>query len=209
MRELTERQRAIVQFIERCISRDARAPTRGEIAAEFGFRSPNAAEAHLRALERKGVLTLKGGTARGIDLSRPKTPATLKLPLLGRVAAGAPILASEHVEDELTLSAALFDRRPDFLLRVRGVSMRDAGILDGDLLAVEQVPTARGGEIVVARVGDDEVTVKYWRPLGDGRVRLAPANPEFAPIDIDPRTTALTLVGRAVGVIRARLSGCD
>jgi repressor LexA len=174
----------------------------------FGFRSPNAAEAHLRALESKSVIHIERGAARGITLlplAADELPAmaNLPLPLVGRVAAGSPILAQENIEDEYRVDPALFPQKPHYLLRVQGMSMRDAGIFDGDLLAVHRTPEARNGQIVVARV-DDEVTVKRFRQHGF-RVQLLPENADFQPIEIDLRHQDLVIEGLGVGVIRPQL----
>ncbi len=194
-RNLTLRQSEILDFIRDTLESEGRPPTRAEICTAFGFRSPNAAESHLRALAAKGAIRLEEGRARGIRL-----PEGLGLPLIGRVAAGSPILAIEHIESRRQVDPALFSPRADYLLRVRGLSMRDAGILDGDLLAVHRSPEARAGQIVVARV-HDEVTVKtfsYKGPL----VSLLPANPDFEPIVVDIRCDPLVIEGIAVGLIR-------
>ncbi len=197
--ELTPRQAEILDFIRRHAAETGMPPTRAEISAAFGFRSPNAAEGHLRALARKGVIELLPGASRGIRLCEEARPGNT-LPVIGRVAAGSPILAQEYVEDELTLSPELFAPPADYLLRVRGMSMRDAGILDGDLLAVHTTQQARDGQVVVARVGD-EVTVKRLRREGV-RVILLPANPDFEPIEVDPLRDEFRIEGVAVGLIR-------
>lgn len=211
--KLTPRQAQILDLIRETVLRSGRPPTRAEIAKEFGFRSANAAEDHLKALARKGMIQLSAGTSRGIQLldrpstSRtPPTPAPLQLasaqlllPIVGRVAAGSPILAAEHVEREIGVEAGLFAQTPDYLLRVRGTSMRDAGILDGDLLAVHRTPEARNGQIVVARLGD-EVTVKRLRRNGH-QIELLPENPEFKPIQVGAGDD-FSLEGIAVGLIR-------
>src|SRR5262245_4712766 len=192
--KLTARQQQILELIQSAIERTGAPPTRAEIAAELGFRSANAAEEHLQALARKGVIELVGGTSRGIRLqsdtlrslnaSRIKqfslplpSLSQLTLPLIGRVAPGSPILAQEHVDQTFTLEAHLFARKPDYLLKVRGMSMRDAGILDGDLLAVQKATEAKNGQIIVARLGD-EVTVKRLRRTRSG-IELVPENPDF------------------------------
>ena len=210
MRDLTSRQQEILALIRRHIADTGFPPTRAEIAAQLGFRSANAAEEHLKALARKGVIELTSGASRGIRLMRlPDGQGTdapsavqiaLSLPLIGRVAAGSPILAQEHVETTYALDPGLFGETPDYLLRVRGMSMRDAGILDGDLLAVRRAQEARNGQIVVARVGQD-VTVKRLRRRG-GVVELLPENPEFAPIVIDARSDEFALEGIGVGLVR-------
>lgn len=196
---LTARQREILEFIRDTVESEGRPPTRAEVCAAFGFRSPNAAESHLRALAAKGAILLEEGRARGIRL-----PEGLGLPLIGRVAAGSPILAVEHIEARHQVDPALFSPRADYLLRVRGMSMRDAGILEGDLLAVHRSPEARTGQIVVARV-HDEVTVKTFTRKGP-LVSLLPANPDFAPIVIDTRRDPLVIEGVAVGLIRSGMS---
>jgi repressor LexA len=174
-------------------------PTRAEIAKTLKFRSANAAEEHLRALERKGVIELLPGTSRGIRL-KDSLREQMGLPLVGRVAAGQPILAEEHIEARYQIDPELFRKPPHFLLRVHGMSMRDAGILDGDLVAVHRTPDVRTRQIVVARL-DDEVTVKRYRQEGH-RVWLMPENPEFAPIQVDLREQALAIEGVVVGVFR-------
>lgn len=195
MTELTKRQAQILQLIRAAIADSGFPPTRAEIASAFGFRSANAAEEHLRALARKGVIEMVPGASRGIRLLEETG-----LPVIGRVAAGSPILAEEHVEAHYQLDARLFRPRADYLLRVSGMSMRDAGILDGDLLAVHRTREARNGEIVVARL-DDEVTVKRFRRRGY-QVQLLPENDAFEPIRIDIRRQPLVIEGRGVGIIR-------
>ncbi|PTD98053.1 transcriptional repressor LexA [Pseudothauera lacus] len=193
--DLTARQLEILDFIRSTVDDSGRPPTRLELCAAFGFRSPNAAESHLRALAAKGAIELDEGRARGIRL-----PGGSGLPLVGRVAAGSPILATEHVEARFQLDPGLFTPRADYLLRVRGMSMRDAGILEGDLIAVHRQQEARNGQIVVARV-DDEVTVKTFRRRG-AQVELLPANPDFAPIVLGAGSAALSIEGIMVGLIR-------
>jgi len=195
MKELTAQQQKILQVIRETIEATGFPPTRAEIADILGFASPNAAESHLRALERKGVIEIAQGAARGIRLT--EEPG---LPLIGRVAAGSPILAEANVEHRYQLDPSLFKPRADYLLKVRGMSMRDIGILDGDLLAVHRTAEARSGQVVVARV-HDEVTVKRFRRRG-ATVELLPENPEFEPIVVDTRREPLAIEGIAVGVIR-------
>ena len=210
MRELTPRQQEILGLIRQHIADTGFPPTRAEIAAKLGFRSANAAEEHLKALARKGVIELASGASRGIRLllmpdSAQHEPQAVRisfsLPLVGRVAAGSPILAQEHIDAHYALDPALFSERPDYLLRVRGMSMRDAGILEGDLLAVRKANEARNGQIVVARVGDD-VTVKRWQRKGFV-VELIAENPDYAPIVIDTRSQEVFLEGIGVGLVRA------
>ena len=219
--KLTPRQQQVLDLVQSAIERTGAPPTRAEIAAELGFRSANAAEEHLQALARKGVIELVGGTSRGIRLQSDTLRALaaarlspygkqyslplpgiaqLSLPLVGRVAAGAPILAQEHIDQTYVLEASLFPRRPDYLLKVRGMSMRDAGIIDGDLLAVQKAHEAKNGQIVVARL-DDEVTVKRFKRTGT-RIELIPENPDFETIVVSPGETQFEIEGLAVGLIR-------
>jgi repressor LexA len=219
--KLTPRQQQILDLVQSAIERTGAPPTRAEIAAELGFKSANAAEEHLQALARKGVIELVGGTSRGIRLKSDTlralnqarlsqfgkqfslplpSLAQLTLPLVGRVAAGSPILAQEHVDQTYLMEASMFPRRPDYLLKVRGMSMRDAGIMDGDLLAVQKAKEAKTGQIVVARLGD-EVTVKRLRRTRHG-IELIPENPDFQTIVVAPDDESFELEGVAVGLIR-------
>ncbi len=207
---LTKRQKEILTFISDHIDSVGFPPTRNDISKHFGFRSPNAAESHLRALEHKGVIRIEPGHSRGITLtalSLSNLPAAnvtrIPLPLVGRVAAGSPILAQENIEHEYRVDPSLFSSRPHYLLRVEGNSMRDAGILDGDLLAVHRTPEAQNGQIVVARL-DDEVTVKRFKRSGH-QVSLLPENTEFQPIQIDLRRQELVIEGLGVGIVRPDL----
>ena len=205
---LTSRQREVLKFISQFIDKNKFPPTRMELCEHFGFHSPNAAEAHLRALEKKSLIGIERGVSRGITLlplaiGELPANANTPVPLVGRVAAGSPILAQENIEDEYRIDPALFPQRPDYLLRVEGMSMQDAGILNGDLLAVRRTPEARNGQIVVARL-DDEVTVKRFRRRGH-RVQLIPENIDFELIDVDLRRQELVIEGLGVGVIRPRL----
>ena len=194
-KELTPRQAEILEFIRDTLQETGMPPTRAEISLALGFASHNAAEEHLRALERKGAIEMIDGTARGIRLKEQ-----LGLPLIGRVAAGSPLLAEAHVQGHYQIDPLLFTPRADYLLKVRGMSMRDADILDGDLLAVHRTTEARSGQIVVARVHDD-VTVKRLRRRG-ATVELLPENPAFKPIVIDTRRDPVAIEGIAVGLIR-------
>jgi repressor LexA len=201
---LTERQSEILRLIKELTEVSGFPPTRAEIAERMGFRSVNAAEQHLRALERKGALDISSGSSRGIrvrDKGSHRLGRLLELPVIGRVAAGSPMLAEEHVQARYQLDPNLFTPRADYLLRVRGLSMRDAGILDGDLLAVHRSAEAQSGQVVVARVGG-EVTVKRLRRRGHA-VQLLPENPDFAPIELDLRRDEMAIEGIAVGVIRS------
>ena len=215
---LTARQAQILALIQKAIAQTGAPPTRAEIAAELGFASPNAAEDHLRALAKKGVIELVSGTSRGIRLRLGAPPALneaplqplslqdltrLALPLIGRVAAGSPILAQEHIEHTYMCDSSLFDQKPDYLLRVRGLSMRDAGIMDGDLLAVKQGKEATNGQIVVARLGDDVTVKRFHRHLN--QIELRAENPDFKPIVVQPGEP-FELEGLAVGLIRSNLA---
>ncbi|MGI4857940.1 MAG: transcriptional repressor LexA [Janthinobacterium lividum] len=211
MLKLTARQQQVFELVQRAIERSGFPPTRAEIAAELGFSSANAAEEHLRALARKGVIELAPGASRGIRVIAPPdaandaaTPVSLarsfSLPLIGQVAAGSPILAQEHVLRQYGCDPAMFSNKPDYLLTVKGLSMRDAGILDGDLLAVQKRREANDGQIVVARLGD-EVTVKRFKRTASG-VELIAENPDFANILVDRERTDFELEGIAVGLIR-------
>jgi repressor LexA len=195
MDELTARQAEILRLIRDHLAQSGFPPTRAEICRAMGFRSPNAAEEHLRALERKGAIEMLPGASRGLRLKEPG------IPLVGRVAAGHPILAEQNVEARYQIDATLFRPHADYLLRVRGSSMRDAGILDGDLLAVHRTREPRSGQIVVARI-NDEVTVKRYRRQG-GFVQLVPENPDFKPISVDLKREAFAIEGVGVGVIRS------
>jgi repressor LexA len=201
---LTERQSEILRLIRELTEVSGFPPTRAEIAERMGFRSVNAAEQHLRALERKGALEISSGASRGIkvrDRGAPRSGRLLELPVIGRVAAGAPILAEPNVQARYQLDPNLFTPRADYLLQVRGLSMRDAGILEGDLLAVHRTQDVRSGQIVVARIGD-EVTVKRLRRRGNS-LQLLPENPDFEPIEIDARDEQFAIEGLGVGVIRS------
>lgn len=214
--KLTARQQQILDLIQSTMQRTGAPPTRAEIAHELGFKSANAAEDHLQALARKGVIELVSGTSRGIRLkinaiqtsissrSKPITNALdqlaqLALPLVGRVAAGSPILAHEHIDQTYHLEPSLFQYPPDYLLRVRGMSMRDAGIMDGDLLAVQSTKEAKNGQIIVARLGE-EVTVKRFN-RSNGKIELHPENPDYHTIVVHPGE-AFEIEGLAVGLIR-------
>jgi repressor LexA len=212
--KLTARQQQILELIQSAIANTGAPPTRAEIAAELGFKSANAAEEHLQALARKGAIELVSGTSRGIRLKTDQLRsinesrggsfslsnlAQLVLPLIGRVAAGSPILAQEHIDQTYFVENSLFQRKPDYLLKVRGMSMRDAGIMDGDLLAVQATKDAKNGQIVVARLGD-EVTVKRFK-RNKHLIELHPENPDYQTIVVEPGE-AFEIEGLAVGLIR-------
>ena len=203
MAQLTPRQSQILQMIQEFIADSGMPPTRAEIARELGFKSANAAEDHLRALQRKGVLDLVPGASRGIQL-KDSLRDQLGLPLVGRVAAGNPILAEENIEAHYKVDPAFFNPKPHYLLRVQGMSMKNAGILDGDLVAVHRTPEVRSRQIVVARI-EDEVTVKRYRQKGS-IVWLLPENDDFEPIQVDLTQQSMMIEGVVVGVIRDGMS---
>lgn len=200
MKALTPRQSQVLDIVKEHIQQTGMPPTRAEIARTLGFKSANAAEEHLKALARKGVITMMPGTSRGIRLVEEEELEDAGLPLIGRVAAGEPILAQQHIESHYQLDPALFHPAADFLLRVKGMSMKNIGIMDGDLLAVHKTQEVRNGQVVVARL-DDEVTVKRFQRKGS-KVSLLPENDELSPIEIDLRSQELIIEGLAVGVIR-------
>jgi repressor LexA len=195
MNELTARQAEVLQLIADFLQATGFPPTRAEIAKQLGFRSANAAEDHLRALERKGYIEMLPGASRGIRLREG-----LGIPVVGRVAAGNPILAEQHIQGRFQVDPSMFKPRADYLLKVRGMSMRDAGILDGDLLAVHRTVDARSGQVVVARLGN-EVTVKRFKRQGS-QVQLLPENPDFEPILVDLKRDFFAIEGLGVGIIR-------
>lgn len=218
--KLTARQEQILELIRRAIVHTGSPPTRAEIATELGFKSVNAAEEHLQALARKGAIELVSGTSRGIRLrskdlqsvnaARERqltlplpSSSQLMLPVIGRVAAGSPILAQEHVEQTYQIERGLFQRTPDYLLKVRGMSMRDVGIVDGDLLAVQSTKEAKNGQIVVARLGDNVTVKRFMRQLD--RIELQAENPDFKTLMVEPGEP-FEIEGLAVGLIRNRFS---
>jgi len=215
--KLTARQEEILNLVQASIEESGAPPTRAEIAQKLGFASANAAEEHLKALAKKGYLALSPGTSRGIrvvetlrkavkQLDLPSSAfAQLTLPLIGRVAAGSPITAIEHIEKQVPVDPSLFSKGADYLLRVSGMSMRDIGILDGDYLAVKKTSEVHHGDIVIARL-DDEVTVKRWSKVKskDGlKIQLLPENADFKPITVDESIHEFSIEGLAVGLIRA------
>ncbi|MFT5259944.1 MAG: repressor LexA [Saprospiraceae bacterium] len=201
MARTTQRQQQILDFIKSIITNTGLPPTRSELCIAFGFRSPTAADDHLKALARKGLIELVPGVSRGIKLMQQAL--TLGLPLIGQVAAGAPILAEENIEEYIELNPSQFKPKADYLLRVRGHSMCDVGILDNDLLAVQRTQEVRDGQIVVARIGD-EVTVKRFKRI-DNEVILLAENPDFSPIKVDLREADFAIEGLGVGVVRHSL----
>lgn len=196
--KLTTRQQEVLDLIRKHLDDTGYPPTRAEIAEALGFKSANAAEEHLKALARKGAIEMVPGASRGIRL--PDSDEPEGLPIIGQVAAGSPILAQEHIEDHCALMPEFFSPRANYLLRVRGMSMKNIGILDGDLLAVHSTRQARNGQVVVARVGED-VTVKRFRQDGR-RITLIAENEDFAPIEVDLANESFEIEGLAVGVIR-------
>ena len=202
--DLTPRQTEILRLIQRTVQETGMPPTRKEISTELGFRSANSAEEHLRALARKGVISLLPGASRGIQL-KDALREQMGLPLIGRVAAGSPILAEQNIEDHLAIDPSVFSVKPHYLLKVVGMSMKDAGILDGDLVAVHRTPEVRSRQIVVARL-ENEVTVKRYKQEG-AIVWLMPANEDFEPIRVDLKQQSLIIEGVVVGVMRQGKGG--
>ncbi|MGL6608236.1 transcriptional repressor LexA [Aeromonas hydrophila] len=202
MKPLTPRQAEVLELIKANMNETGMPPTRAEIAQKLGFKSANAAEEHLKALAKKGVIEIMPGTSRGIRLLLEEEEPLEEsgLPLIGKVAAGEPILAQEHIESHYQVDPALFHPRADFLLRVQGMSMKNIGILDGDLLAVHKTQEVRNGQVVVARL-DEDVTVKRFQRKGS-QVWLLPENEELSPIEVELSCQQLTIEGLAVGVIR-------
>ncbi len=197
MQNLTSRQAQVLDLIKRHIDDTGYPPTRADIAQELGFKSPNAAEEHLKALARKGAIEMIPGTSRGIRL-----PEETGLPVVGRVAAGSPILAEEHIESRVNMPAGFFRPRADYLLRVRGDSMCEIGIMDGDLLAVHKTPEAANGQIVVARIEDDVTVKRFQRTRQRNKILLLPENANYQPIEVDLAAQAFQIEGLSVGVIR-------
>ncbi len=198
MSNLTHRQEQVLQLIRSYAEETGYPPTRAEIAQMLGYKSANAAEEHIKALARKGAIEIIPGASRGIRLPDNHEG----IPIVGQVAAGSPILAQEHIEDYCSIPHSFFSPSADYLLRVKGMSMKDAGILDGDLLAVHRTDQARNGQIVVARVGE-EVTVKRFKRVGNRSiVELWPENPDFTVIEVDLRDKEFAIEGLSVGVIR-------
>ncbi len=201
MRPLTQRQQEVLDLIKNTMIDTGMPPTRAEIARQLGFRSANAAEEHLKALAKKGVIEILPGTSRGIKLNCALDDEIEEgLPLIGKVAAGEPILAQEHVESHYKVDPAMFHPGADFLLRVSGMSMKKIGIMDGDLLAVHKTQDVRNGQVVVARV-DEDVTVKRLEQRG-AQIILHAENDDFDPIKVDLASQFFTIEGLAVGIIR-------
>jgi repressor LexA len=215
LKPLTKRQQEIFDFIINCLSENGAPPTRVEIADHFGFRSANAAEDHLKALDKKGHIELRSGTSRGIfiteasrmvtqiDNDSPELGEQSGMPVIGDVAAGAPIFASQHIQKTVSVDQSLFADNADFLLKVRGDSMINIGIFEKDLLAIKKATTARHNEIVVARI-DDEVTVKRYQRNG-AHVSLIAENDDYDPIEVDLQTQSFAIEGIVVGLIRQGL----
>ncbi len=197
MEKLTQRQQQVLDMVRQHIDDTGYPPTRADIARELGFKSANAAEEHLKALARKGAIEMIAGASRGIRL-----PEHAGIPIIGRVAAGSPILAEEHIEDYCVLPASFFKPHADYFLIVQGDSMIDAGILDGDLLAVHSTPIAKNGDIVVARIEDDVTVKRLHRTAQKHLLQLVPENRDYKPINIDLREQAFTIEGLSVGVLR-------
>jgi len=201
--DLTANQRRVLDCIRRHFEQNGVAPTLREIVENLELSSHSSAQDYVEALIRKGALE-RSPKHRGLRLPhRIRMPAAAQLPLVGRVAAGSPIMSEGNIEAQYAVDPALFRPRADFLLRVVGMSMRDVGIIDGDLLAVHRTQSAHDGSIVVARL-DDEITVKRLKHQGN-RLLLLPENPDFTPIEVDPRRTdSFAIEGIYVGIIRQK-----
>ena len=197
MEKLTARQSEVLQLIKDHIGETGYPPTRADIARELGFKSPNAAEEHLKALARKGAIEIIAGASRGIRL-----PASMGIPIIGRVAAGSPILAEAHIEDYCDMPAAIFSPSADYFLRVKGDSMINAGIFDDDLLAVHRTTAVRNGQIVVARIGDEVTVKRFQQQKSKFHISLLAENPDYAPIEVDLREQEFAIEGLSVGVLR-------
>ena len=202
MKDITPQQQKVLDCIQVYINKTGFPPTRADICRELGFKSPNSAETHLRALEKKGFISIESGASRGISINNPEiTHLENEYPIVGLVAAGSPTLASENVEKVLNCPKGFFGSDFDYFLRVRGLSMKDAGIMEDDLIAVKKTQDIRNGDIVVARI-EDEVTVKYFERKSPEVVHLIPANEDFNNIEIDLRETEIHIEGKSVGLIR-------
>ena len=197
MEKLTARQSEVLQLIKDHIGETGYPPTRADIARELGFKSPNAAEEHLKALARKGAIEIIAGASRGIRL-----PESLGIPIIGRVAAGSPILAEAHIEDYCDMPAAIFSPSADYFLRVKVDSMINAGIFDDDLLAVHRTTAVRNGQIVVARIGDEVTVKRFQQQKSKFHISLLAENPDYAPIEVDLREQEFAIEGLSVGVLR-------
>ncbi len=200
MAKLTSRQEQVLELIKQNIAETGYPPTRAEIASSLGFRSANAAEEHLRALARKGAIEMVPGASRGIRL--PEQENDPGIPIVGRVAAGSPILAQEHIEDYCNIPREFFQPSADYFLEVNGESMIDVGIFDGDLLAVHQTQQVSNGQIVVARIGEEVTVKRFQRGKNNHQVELIAENPDFAPIIVDLTEEEFSIEGLSVGVIR-------
>ena len=202
MKNITSQQSKVLDCIQIHIKKTGFPPTRADICKELGFKSPNSAETHLRALEKKGFINIESGTSRGISITNPEAEVQEdEYPIIGLVAAGSPTLATENVEKVFNCPKGFFGSNFDYFLRVRGLSMKDAGIMEDDLIAVKKTQDIRNGDIVIARI-DDEVTVKYFHRHSPNIVHLQPANEEFSNIEIDLKETELFIEGKSVGLIR-------
>ena len=202
MKNITSQQSKVLDCIQIHIKKTGFPPTRADICKELGFKSPNSAETHLRALEKKGFINIESGTSRGISITNPEAEVQEdEYPIIGLVAAGSPTLATENVEKVFNCPKGFFGSTFDYFLRVRGLSMKDAGIMEDDLIAVKKTQDIRNGDIVIARI-DDEVTVKYFHRHSPNIVHLQPANEEFSDIEIDLKETELFIEGKSVGLIR-------
>ena len=203
MKDITSQQAKVLNCIQLYIKKTGFPPTRADICRELGFKSPNSAETHLRALEKKGFISIESGTSRGIAISNPETAEEedLGYPIIGLVAAGSPTLATENIEKNVKCPKGFFGSNFDYFLRVKGLSMKDAGIMEDDLIAVKKTQDVKNGDIVIARI-DDEVTVKYFHRRSPSIIHLQPANNDFSDIEINLEETELYIEGKSIGLIR-------
>ena len=202
MKDITPQQNKVLDCIKIYINKTGFPPTRADICNELGFKSPNSAETHLRALEKKGFISIESGTSRGISvINNGSKMEPNAYPIVGLVAAGSPTLATENIEKFVNCSKSIFNKKFDYFLRVKGLSMKDAGIMEDDLIAVHKTSEVRNGDIVIARY-DDEVTVKFFEKLSDKKIRLIPANSDFKNLEINLEETELHIEGKSVGLIR-------
>lgn len=203
MKDITSQQAKVLNCIQLYIKKTGFPPTRADICRELGFKSPNSAETHLRALEKKGFISIESGTSRGIAINNPETAEEedLGYPIIGLVAAGSPTLATENIEKNVKCPKGFFGSNFDYFLRVKGLSMKDAGIMEDDLIAVKKTQDVKNGDIVIARI-DDEVTVKYFHRHSSSIIHLQPANNDFSDIEVNLEETELYIEGKSIGLIR-------
>ena len=202
MKEITSKQQRVLDCIQIYLNKTGFPPTRADICRELGFKSPNSAETHLRALEKKGFITIESGTSRGISINNQEYLGNKnEYPVIGLVAAGSPTLAEENIERTIECSKSFFDSKFDYFLKVKGLSMKDAGIIEDDLIAVQKTSDIKNGDIVIARL-DDEVTIKFFNRKSQQIVELKPANKDFKDIIVDLEKDKLHIEGKSIGLLR-------